>query len=341
MIRVGVVGFGFMGRTHFSCYKALKDVKVVAICDENPEAFDNEKQIVGNIKNVGLNAELENVKYYGDYEVMLAEAELDAVSIALPSHLHCEYTLKALGRGVHVFCEKPISLIVEHGLSMIKTAQEKKLILQIGHCIRFWPEYLKLEEIIATYLYGKVKLATFTRFSPMPKWSSGNWVKNKNLSGGMLKDLHIHDSDFINYLWGLPKSVLTRSVKTTTGEIEHIVTDYMYDNNIIVTSEASWNVPESFGFKMGFSVFLEKATITYDSSRDDTLTIFPVDGDAFSPALESGDGYSGEISYFINCLKEKDAKLCDLHLPLKSLDSLKLIIAEEKSAQSNKEIFIK
>lgn len=340
MIKIGIVGFGFMGRTHFSCYKALNKVEVVAVCDENPDTFESKKQIAGNIKNSGLNSDLENVKFYSNYDAMLAEQELDAISIALPSHLHCDYTIKAFGRGLHVLCEKPISISVEQGLSMINAAQENNLILQIAHCIRFWPEYSKLKEIIDAGLLGKVKSAVFKRFSPMPKWSSKNWLQNKKLSGGMLKDLHIHDSDFINHLWGLPKSVFTRCVKTKTGDIEHVVTDYMYDNNIMVTSEASWNVPESFGFKMSFSVFLEKATITYDSSRDNTLIIFPVDGDAYSPALESGDGYSREIDYFIRCIKDKDAKLCDLHPPSKSLYSLKLVIAEEKSAESGSEVSI-
>lgn len=333
MIRIGIVGFGYMGRVHFKHFSSSDDVEVVAICDPNADKFDFLNQIRGNISDSKLKIDLNKIKLYKDFDEMLALETLDAVSIALPTHLHSEFSIRALNLGIHVFCEKPIALNLKQGEDMIKAAEENKKILQVGHCIRFWPEYLKMREFVKSGVFGNVKVAKFIRLSPAPQWSYNNWLDDQSLSGGILVDLHIHDSDYINSLWGLPQSVKTSGLKIHQRNYDYIRTDYSYNESMMVTAEAAWCMPENFEFKMGFFIHFEHAVIQYDSAMNPSLKIFPDDKESYSPQIQIGDGYSNEILYFIRLLQGKDKPgMCTMR---ESLSSLELVFAERESLKNN------
>ena len=85
----------------------------------------------------------------------------------------------------------------------------------VAHCIRFWPEYLALKELVESGKYGKLTSAFFRRLSGLPKWST--WFPNPELSGGAILDLHIHDVDFIQFLLGLPKYVTPAGWRMSTA----------------------------------------------------------------------------------------------------------------------------
>ena len=88
---------------------------------------------------------------------------------------------------------------------MIQAARKSGKILQIGHCVRFWPEYAKAKEIVDSGKYGRVVAAMFQRLGAAPGWSVDNWFINEKRSGGVALDLHIHDTDYVQYLFGMPK----------------------------------------------------------------------------------------------------------------------------------------
>ena len=163
MLRVGVVGFGFMGRMHYANWSKGKDAKVVAICDADPNALKNKDGSAGNIEGADEKIDFDGLELYSDVSDMLAKANLDAVSITLPTFLHTKFSIMALEAGVHVLCEKPMALNADECNKMIAAADKSGKILQIGHCIRFWPEYAKAKEIIDSGEYGKVIAATFKR----------------------------------------------------------------------------------------------------------------------------------------------------------------------------------
>ena len=140
MIRVGIVGLGFMGKMHFRCYQALEDVQVVAICDIDRAKFEDSGGTAGNIEGAEAPLDFTGIGLYDDFDKMLAEANLDAISITLPTYMHKDFTVKALGAGVNVLCEKPMALTVEDGSEMMAAADRSGKLLQTGHCIRFWPE---------------------------------------------------------------------------------------------------------------------------------------------------------------------------------------------------------
>ena len=338
MTRVGIIGLGFMGKMHFRCYQAMDHVEVVAICDTDSAKFADTAGVAGNIEGAEAPLDFTGIELYDNFDKMLAEAKLDAVSVTLPTYMHREYALKTLEAGVNVLCEKPMALNVEDGQAMLAEAQQSGRLLQIGHCIRFWPEYAKTKEIVDSGQYGKVLAATFQRLSLTPTWSWQGWLMDGAKSGSAALDLHIHDSDFVQYLFGMPKAVFSRAAGGPSGEYDHIVTQYVYDNDRVITAEGGWSMAPTFGFEMSFNVLLEQATIVYDCTRDPAFRVCPTEGDAYSPEVAAGDGYSNEIEHFVKAVRGESVP--DIITPQQSIDSVRLVLAEKQSAATCEKVVL-
>lgn len=340
MIRVGIVGFGFMGRTHFRCWKALEDVEIAAVCEVNPKIAEDAKKKAGNIGPSDDFIDLSGLDIYTDLDKMLDGAELDAVSITLPTYLHVDSSIKALSAGIHVLCEKPMALNVEDCRRMIDAAEQSDRILQIGHCVRFWPEYAIARDIIRSGEYGRVIAATFQRLGASPLWSADNWLMNDQRSGGMALDLHIHDTDFVQYLFGMPNAVYSIGAKNATGSLVHIVTQYLFDDDKsrAVTAEGGWSMMPSFGFQMSFNIAMEKATLVYDLTREPTLRLCPAAEEATVPEVPACDGWSLEIEHFAGTIRGE--KLEQVTTPAQSMNSVKIVEAEKLSVAKMKKVVI-
>jgi len=338
MLKVGIVGIGMMGRLHFKCYRQLKDAKVVAVCDIDHNRLNGQAEIAGNLRGADVSLDLAGIEIYHDFEEMIAKADLDVLSVTVPTNIHRDYTVMALNRGIHVLCEKPMALDEKSCSDMIKTAENSGLILQIGHCLRFWPEYMKLSEIVRSGEYGDVLVASFKRLSAYPRWSWNNWLMKADCSGGALVDLHIHDSDFVQYLFGMPKTVNSRGIKGPSGGFDHVITDFNYNDKKIINAEASWIMPRSFGFEMGFHVVLEKATVIFSSKQTPTLQIFPDEGEPFVPGISDVSGHMGEIRNFIDKIQGHDVPA--VITPRQSLNSVRIVLAEKESAKTSREVVI-
>jgi predicted dehydrogenase len=329
MLRIGIAGLGFMGRMHYKCYKALENAGVVAVCDVNPNIDEDTKRAVGNVGQAEGAIDFSNIKLYTDFTKMLKEAKLDAVSITLPTYLHADFSIKALQAGLHVLCEKPMALNVKDCQRMIAKAKRSGKVLQIGHCVRFWPEYAKAKETVDSGKYGKVIAATFQRLSAAPAWSADNWLIDENRSGGAALDLHIHDTDFVQYLFGTPRAVSSFGAKSPRGELLHIVTQYLYDDEKVVTAEGSWAMMPSFGFEMSFNITIEKATIVYDITRQPMFKVCPADEQTYTPKVEKGDGWFLEIAHFVKAISGQKVK--PVTTLEQSMNSVKIVEAEKKS----------
>ena len=336
MLRIGIVGWGFMGKMHFRCYKSDTNVEVTAICDVDAKQLQNASGVTGNISGAEDDLDLSNIALYSDLSKMLAEEKIDALSIASPTFLHASQTIEALNAGVHVFCEKPMALNSGECREMAEEAKQSGKTLQIGHCIRFWPEYVQAKEIIDSQKYGKVLAATFQRLSLTPTWSWDNCFLDGKRSGGAMLDLHIHDTDYVQYVFGMPKEVFSRGIIGPSGEFDHTVTQYFYGNDCIITAEGGWIMAPGFGFEMSFKIMLEKVTLVYSSAQEPTFRIFPIDGETIIPEIPTGDGYSFEIQHFVATLSGDSVP--SIITPEQSGDSVKIIEAEKESIRNNDKI---
>lgn len=289
-MRVGIIGLGFIGGIHFNAWQQVEGVIVAAVCTRSP-VTGQAKQ--GNIAGDSDQLDIDGVAIYTDLAEMLAKENLDAVSVTLPTFLHKAVSIQCLQAGVHVLCEKPMALNVEDCQAMTDAATTAGKQLMIAHCIRFWPQYAWLKQIVDAKTYGNVLVADFERLTFSPKWSS--WLADTDKSGGIALDLHIHDLDFIQYLFGTPKAIHSQHCRKENDVPLHVQSSLDYGKDLIVNATASWRMPESFGFKMAYRITFEGAVSIFDGQ---TLKVFPAEGDSFEPEIPAGDGFSAEINHF-------------------------------------------
>jgi predicted dehydrogenase len=332
MARIGIVGFGFMGKMHLNNLTKIEEAQVTAICDIDPEKLSGKASVAGNIAGTEDAIDLSGMELFEDAEALFDSGKCDAVSIALPTYLHKQYTVKALEAGLHVLCEKPMALNSADCQSMCDAAAASGKILQVGHCIRFWPEYAATKQLIDSGEYGQVKAAAFRRLSCTPTWAWEGWLMDEQRSGGAIHDLHIHDADYVQYLFGEPKAVFATAATDPKRGGDHVMAQYIYEDGPIVTAEGGWIMTDSFGFEMSFDIVLEKATICYNSAREPAFKVCPVDGDTFTPALPERDGYFHELAHFVAAISGE--KVPVILTPKQSLLSVRIIEMEKESVKS-------
>ena len=336
MIKVGIVGFGFMGRMHYACWSELADAEIVVVCDANPNIIEDTKNAIGNIEGAAEQIDFDSFKLYSDFDEMIAKEKLDVISITLPTYLHPDFTIKSLKAGVNVLCEKPMALNADECQRMAEAAKQTKKYLMIAHCIRFWPEYAETKNIIDSGKYGKVLAATFKRVGSPPNWAADEWFFDESRSGGMALDLHIHDTDYVQYLFGMPKAVCSHAQQTSTGNLTHVVTEYDYDDDTLVTAEAGWLMTPAFGFEMSFNIMLEKATIVYDCTRAPAFRVCTDTGEVITPEVSGSTGYSLQTAHFAKIITgQSTPDVTDL---LQSENSVKISLAEIESARKGQKV---
>jgi predicted dehydrogenase len=331
MIRVGIVGLGFMGRMHYRCWKAIPGATVTAICESNPKVLAAAGEpSKGNVEGAADHIDLAGLSVHTELDELLASNVVDALSITLPTFLHADTTVKALEAGVHVLCEKPMALSVPECDRMTSAAERSGRVLQIGHCIRFWPEYVVTRQLIQGGQYGKPIAASLRRFTAMPAWSPDSWFADEKRSGGQPLDLHIHDTDYVHHLFGLPGAVSSVS----DGPQTYISTQYHYPDGPAVVAESTWRMAPAFVFEMSFVVVLEGATILYSSGATPAFRVLTADGKPAAFELPAGDGYSREVEHFARALSGETVD--PIITPHDARETIRLVLAEKQSARERR-----
>ncbi|MFO7945382.1 MAG: Gfo/Idh/MocA family oxidoreductase [Armatimonadota bacterium] len=337
MVRVGLVGMGFMGQQHFNIYRDLDNVELVAVCDKDPERVAETAPSIGG--NIGEATELDLSDYsrYVCMDDMLDQEELDCVDLCTPTFLHSEMTLAALEAGCNAVCEKPMARTVDQCDEMIAAARSNDRMLFVAQCIRFWPEYEVLAQMIENGDLGRILSARFIRQSPTPTWASDGWLMNPELSGGAMLDLHIHDVDYILSVFGKPAGVQCNAANLVTegDAVDHVQTQYLYDD-FVCTALGGWVYPESYPFNMAFEVLGEKGVLEFSVNNDPMLQFYPFDGEPVTPDYEPGTGYERELAYFMECIDTGEAP--DRITPEDARDSVRMIMAEIESVNSGEQV---
>ncbi|MCC6354774.1 MAG: Gfo/Idh/MocA family oxidoreductase [Verrucomicrobiae bacterium] len=298
-LNVAIVGCGFMGLTHIKAYLKIAEAHIAAICDavRLPEDGDF-SGIQGNVGDgQAVRLDMSRTKATRDFRELLADPGVDLIDICVPTHLHPEIAVEALKAGKHVICEKPMARTSALCRQMIDAAAASRGFLMPAMCIRFWPEWAWLKNAIAAGTYGRVLAARFRRVAEPPGW--GNFMDGSK-SGGALLDLHIHDTDFVQFCFGKPSAVYSRGYSKISGAIDHVVTQYEVASGAAVHAEGGWAMTKGFGFSMSYTVNFERATADYDMSRGpDALKLFVEGRDPQAIACTGPDGYESELRHAI------------------------------------------
>ena len=288
-MRVAVMGLGFMGGVHVKALADLPEVDVGVVASK-----ESKFPVAGNLGSREP-LELSLVKKYPDIASALADPQIDAVDLCLPTHLHESVTIDALRRGKHVLVEKPMALDLAACNRMIDRARRANRILMVAHVLRFFPAYRALESALSQA--GKIRSATFRRRCALPTWAT--WQRESKKSGGAVLDLLVHDLDMALHLFGPPSAVAATGRQDLENGID-IISAQLFYGGFIVDIVGGWH-PGKFPLTMKYRVIGANATLDYD------LNSHPPQihrgGQSEDLPLASTGGYTGEIAYFLECVR--------------------------------------
>ncbi|MGE9271262.1 MAG: Gfo/Idh/MocA family protein [Verrucomicrobiales bacterium] len=334
-MKIAIIGFGFMGVMHAQIYRSLPDAELAAVVDPDTAGAQHK------LDSLGI-----QIPVYTTLGEMLPEITVHAIDICSPTGHHIELAIEAATAGKHLFIEKPLAFTLE-GCARIQSAvQQAGVFAQVGHCLRFWPEYMALKDWIESGELGPLKSLSLTRRSARP--GNGNprhWVNNEKLSGGAAFDMHVHDTDFILHLFGAPQTVFSTTTQGMSGP-DHIFTHFQY-RDVTVHAEGGWDYPQNYGFSMAFEAVFSKGVLAYQSEATAPLTLTREGQPSMSvPAqqprvqesctkagnISALGGYFNELNYFTECLKSNQApRIATL---AQASETIRVLCAELQSARS-------
>jgi predicted dehydrogenase len=328
MVRIGLVGIGFMGWIHYLAMRAVSGAALAAVCsrDQKKRAGDW-TSIRGNFGPPGENVDLGKVQKYESLDAMLADPEIDLIDICNPTHLHPDTAIAALQAGKHVLVEKAIALAPAQADAMLAAAKKANLLLMVAHVLPFVPEFAFAVEAARSNRYGKLLGGHFKRIISRPDWSAA--IGDAAKTGGPAVDLHIHDTHFIALLAGAPSAVFSTGI-VEKDAVQYLNTQYIYGPGgpAISCSSGALAMPGR-PFVHGYEVYFENATLIFESGVC-PLTVLSADGQSSRPGLQGGDDPTAAFALEIQAAVDGVAKG-------KSPDLLSARLARDALAMCHKE----
>ncbi|EYT48978.1 Gfo/Idh/MocA family oxidoreductase [Brachybacterium muris] len=226
--RVGVIGAGSIARAHLEAYAANPDVEIIAISDINAARARAVAQEFGASRS------------YADAHELLAQDDIDGVSVCTWNDSHATWTIAAVEAGKHVLVEKPIARTVAEATAIQDAVRRSDRVVQVGFVRRHSPNCQVLKSFIDAGQLGEMYYAKAGLIRRMG--NPGGWFADKEIAGGgPLLDIGIHVLDLAWYLMGCPKAV---SVSGNTYEVlgnranittmpRYKVSDYDPDKNTV------------------------------------------------------------------------------------------------------------
>lgn len=318
MKNIGLLGAGFMGNAHIGGYRrnGATNGKYTAVCDNNREKCD-------------AFAKAHDVKAYYDLDDMLSRGSIDVVDICLPSHLHVDFSIKVARAKKHILLEKPVAFTMEGAERIFAATHENGVRIMVAQVIRFWPEYQRIREIIASGELGDIVTVYAARLGQMPTW--GDWYKDPKISGETLFNLTIHDIDYLHYLFGKPQSVYSAGTKDKMDNYNDVMNIFRFKNGANAIVDGSLSMTPGYPFTMHIRVLGTKGTVEYIFKAGENigpdakgeLIKYLAGKPAETLDAPKYDAYGREIEYFIDCIERGvDTDICTEQSVLLVLNSL-------------------
>ena len=339
MVRIGIIGLGFMGYTHFEGARDLAGARVAAISTRDPKKLAGDwTGIQGNFGPPGGHVDLADVKCCSDYRELLADPDIDLIDVCLPTDKHFDVVMESLAAGKPTLVEKPIAVELSQAEKMVTASQEHKVPLYVAHVLPFFPEFQFVADAVRKQTYGKLRAGHFKRVICPPDWSSD--MSDFRKLGGWGIDLHIHDNHFIAHACGSPQAVFSTGL-LQDGFVNHVHTSYVYGQDGPAISCVSGGIAaRGLQFGHGFELYFDDATLLFDAGTyagewvvNRPFSVVSNDGSVSHPELGASDkwcaAFTAELQTAVAALTEgADAG------PLKAglaLDAVKMCYAEAES----------
>lgn len=320
MIRVGLVGIGFMGWIHQLAYRRSGSAQLVAFCSSNPKKRSGDwRGIQGNFGPPGEQISMDGIQAFESLEEMVRSPNIDVIDICLPPHMHADVAVLAMEHGKDVLCEKPLALNPIDCNRIMETATKTNRLALVAHVLPYMGAFAYATELVAKGTYGAPLGGYFKRIITDPTWLPDFYDKDK--VGGPLVDLHVHDLHWIQLLFGKPQQVhAVGRMKGDVAKFVHVLYDYG-DRDIAVSSSSGVIDGPGRPFTHGFELHLENATLQHefaafsDNAETMPLKIVTRDGQVIRPELPAADdidAFLGEIDDMAQSVKTRKAapRLC-------------------------------
>ena len=230
-VRLAVVGLGKMGISHFAIANATTGVDVVAVSDSSKLVTQGFQRFL-------------KVSTYSDYDKLLDAVELDAVMIAVPTRYHFEMAKTALDRGIHVFCEKPLTLSGAESDALGELALEKKLVGQVGYHNRFVATFGEAQRLIASGAIGRVRHVQAEAYGPVVlKPTAETWRSSPEQGGGCLYDYAAHPINLMNWYVGRPTECIGADLthQYSAGVEDAVYADLRFADGVTGQVSVNWS----------------------------------------------------------------------------------------------------
>lgn len=313
MIKIGILGCGKIAQVrHIPEYAANPDCELAAFYNPTRKRAEDMAAKYGG-------------KVYDTPEALLADPEIDAVSVCAANYAHAELAIKAMRAGKDVLCEKPMAVTLEDCEAMVKVAKETGRTLMIAHNQRFAKAHVKAKALIDAGTIGRIVTfrTTFGHGGP-ETWSinpgKNTWFFDKSKAAmGAMADLGVHKTDLIHYLTGervvrTTAKVATLDKRGENGELigvdDNAMCIYEMTGGIVGTMTASWtfygaedNSTVLYGTKGIMKIYDDPAHSIVVILADGTREMYDVE------QIQTNDNQtkSGVIDAWIDCLKNRTA----------------------------------
>ena len=232
-VRVGIIGFGRMGLTHYSIINTHPAVEMTAIADTSSTMLNMIKKY------------LPGVKMFEDYKDLLNSGLVDAVIICTPSILHHDACKLAGDNGIAVFCEKPFTTSPAQAKELADIFEQKGLVNQVGYVYRFDAVFGKVKEMLGQQLIGKVVhtnvqflSSTISKMQPEKGWRS----KREN-GGGATYEMGSHVIDLMEFFFGKPQKVIGTLMNQVYSEAVEDISEaqMVYEDGMSANIHVNWS----------------------------------------------------------------------------------------------------
>jgi len=329
-VRIGVIGLGWFGEIHCQAIAGIPGLELSALCTRTKPRLDELAQKFGVAKT------------FTDYNELLKDPDIDAVSITTMWDQHTAPALAALHAGKHVFLEKPMAHTVEDCRRICEAASEASGNLMVGHICRFNPRYIAAKREIDSGSLGKILSLTARRNIPAA-WTPEILDK----IGPIIGDT-IHDTDMMLWLTGdRVVSAYAQTVDLRGRKYPDVgQTMYRFASGASAILESVWCMPEKTPFDIdermsiigsdGFihiqDTFPNFGICNADGFRSPDTTYWPEMNGVMGGALRE------EFLYFVRCINE--GRRPDIITPEESMAAVRTTLAAEESAATGKVVML-
>lgn len=301
MLRVGLVGIGFMGWMHYLAYQRSKRATLVAFTSRDAAKRAGDwNGIQGNFGPPGEQIDVSSLRTYESLEEMLNDDQIDMVDICLPPHLHVSAACAALRAGKHVLCEKPLALNTSDCDRILEEAILAERTVLVAQVLPYMGQYQFVYETLQGTEFGQALGGHFKRTISPPDWIPDFYQADR--VGGPLIDLLVHDSHFVRLCYGMPKAVMCIAEMKDDG-VKFCHTLMRFDDErVIVATSGGVSNQTARPFTHGLELQFEKATMQFELAvLKDGVEIMPLkiltaDGQIIRPVLAVAD----DIEAFAN-----------------------------------------